>query len=110
METKRRNFTDDEIEAAWKKGKVVPPNDPNVYRKDYAGAWIRKDQYGQEKEYGWVVDHRNPLSNGGTYNPRNLEPLHWRNNKTKYDNYPHWKTSVTADGQKNVECEQEWDA
>lgn len=110
METERRNLTEEEIEMVWEKGQVVNNNNPQVWRKDYAGAWIKRDQYGVETEYGWVVDHRNPISNGGTYNSRNLEPLHWRNNKTKYDNYPHWKTSISSEGTKNVEQEQEWDA
>lgn len=110
METERRNLTPEEIEGAWEKGIIDPYNDPNIFRKDYAGAWIQKDQHGKHSVYGWEVDHRNPLSNGGTYNPKNLEPLHWQNNKTKGDDYPHWKTSVTASGKVNVEKEQKWSA
>lgn len=110
MATERRNFTQEEIEAAWEKALKQPNNNPNVYRKDYAGAWIKKDHYGKTNDYGWEVDHRNPLENGGTYSPRNLEPLQWQNNRTKGDDYPHWKTSITSDGVKNVEKEQEWDA
>lgn len=42
MATERRNFTKEEIEATWKKAVIQPNNNPDVFRKDYAGAWIKK--------------------------------------------------------------------
>ena len=38
-----------------------------------------------------------------------LLPLHWSNNRTKGDDYPRWRTSVTSDGIKNIEKEQRWE-
>lgn len=29
----------------WEKAISVPGYDPNIWRKDFAGAWIRKDSY-----------------------------------------------------------------
>lgn len=41
MATQRRNFTQDEIDIVL--GKVIKQqnNNPDVFRKDYVGAWIR---------------------------------------------------------------------
>ena len=53
MATPRRNLTDKEIEEVWQKANIIPNNNPNIYRQDYAGAWIRRDQYGIQSEI-WV--------------------------------------------------------
>ena len=53
MATPRRNLTDMEIEEVWQKANIIPNNNPNIYRQDYAGAWIRRDQYGIQSEI-WV--------------------------------------------------------
>lgn len=108
MATERRNFTDEEIEAAWRKAIPQESNNPDVFRKDYAGAWIKKSDYGLKTDFGWEIDHLRPLIKDGDYSLDNLYPLHWRNNRTKDDNYPSWKTSVTSDGVTNVEKDQCW--
>lgn len=62
MATERRNFTDEEIKKVWEKATKQPNNNPDVFRKDYAGAWIRRDDYGKrDKPYGWEIDHLKPL-------------------------------------------------
>lgn len=50
----------------WEKASSVAGYDPDIWRKDFAGAWIRKDSYGLHTKYGWEVDHLQPLSKGGT--------------------------------------------
>ena len=67
----------------WEKASSVAGYDPDIWRKDFAGAWIRKDSYGLHTKYGWEVDHLQPLSKGGTNDLGNLAPLHWQNNQTK---------------------------
>lgn len=32
------DFSDEIVEAVWKKASIQQNNDPNVFRKDYAGA------------------------------------------------------------------------
>ena len=108
MATPRRNFTESEIEAVWKKAKIQANNNPDVFRKDYAGAWIRKSDYGKHTKYGWEVDHVKPLVKGGSNELDNLLPLHWRNNSKKGDNYPQWDTELTSEGIENIEINKSW--
>lgn len=98
------------IQQVWEKAQPVDGNDPNIWRKDYAGAWIRKDLYGTDTQYGWEIDHLNPISKGGSDNINNLYPLHWKNNRTKADNYPNFQTAITSNGVQNIESQQSWTA
>ncbi|MCL2017546.1 MAG: HNH endonuclease [Alphaproteobacteria bacterium] len=98
-------FNPDDV---WKKAIIVPNVDPKVWRKDYAGAWIKYDDYGKTTNYAWEVDHRKPVSKGGTDDLANLNPLHWENNRTKCDDYPKWQTSVSSSGNTNVPKTQNW--
>ena len=90
-------FTKEEINYAWSRAKVVKDVDQSKWRQDYAGAWICRDAYGDIKsEYGWEIDHQKPLALDGTYDLDNLFPLQWNNNRTKGDDYPIWKTSISS--------------
>lgn len=102
-------FTTEQIEQVWQKAKIVSNNNPDVFRQDYAGAWIRRDQYGDRNtKYGWEIDHCQPKSQGGGDEISNLYPLHWRNNSSKGDNYPSWQTVLTSEGNKNIEQTIGW--
>lgn len=96
----------------WQKAKEVPGNDPNIYRKDFAGAWIKYEDYGKnssDKNFGWEIDHKIPESKGGSDDLSNLEPLQWCNNRTKGNDYPRFKTSISSDGTHNTYKEQSWE-
>lgn len=108
MATTPKQFSEEEINAVWQKALIQANNDPNVYRKDYTGAWIRKSDYGQQTEYGWEIDHVRPLVMDGSHNLSNLLPLHWRNNLEKSDNFPQWTTRMTSSGVHNVEVVKTW--
>ena len=82
------------IAAVWAKGRPVPGYDPAQYRKDSCRAWMRRASYGTTTEYGWEVDHILPTAQGGTDDISNLQPLHWRNNRRKGDDFPHWSCAV----------------
>jgi HNH endonuclease len=89
-------WTTAEIDAVWRKGKVVPGYDSAVLRKDACNAWIRRSEYGQETENGWEIDHLRPVSQGGGDQLANLQPLQWQNNRHKSDSWPQWSCAVAA--------------
>jgi 5-methylcytosine-specific restriction endonuclease McrA len=70
----------------WNKAQIVTGNDPNVFRKDVYGAWMRWDKYGETSQYGWEVDHIVPVARYGSDALSNLQPLQWENNRRKGDN------------------------
>lgn len=108
MTINRIKFTEDEIEAVWQKALIQPNNNPDIFRKDYAGAWICKTSYGKKTEYGWDIDFVKPLSKGGTNELSNLEPLQWENRNSKNDDYPEWKTIKSSEDIHNVDMERFW--
>ncbi len=40
----------------------------------------------RNSNYGWEIDHINPVANGGGDEINNLQPLYWDNNAKKGDN------------------------
>lgn len=74
-----------QVEQAWDGAKPIRGKNPESWRKDAEGNVIRKASYGTLGEFGWEVDHKNPQSKGGTDNPRNLQALHWKENREKGD-------------------------
>lgn len=85
-----RNFSDEVVNQVWQKGKPVRGKDSDLYRKDTAGNTIYRPSYGKNSEMGWQVDHKNPVSKGGSDHGRNLQPLQTEENREKGNEYP-WK-------------------
>lgn len=102
------SFTEDIISSVWEKAIKVANNDPNIWRKDFAGAWMRRDHYGKESPYGWEIDHIQPIAKGGTDDIGNLMPMHWRNNRKKSDDYPDFYSIVKSSGIANIDFLQSW--
>lgn len=87
------------ILAVWYKATIVPGHNPSEIRKDRCGAWIKFADYGNDNsDYGWEIDHEKPLAKGGINDLDNLQPLHWRNNRGKSDNWPNWICSYSSLG------------
>ncbi|MCL2606076.1 MAG: HNH endonuclease [Coriobacteriia bacterium] len=76
------------VDGAWEKAKPIRGQNPDVYRRDNAGNKIRKASYGTLGDYGWELDHKKPVSKGGSDKPQNIQPLHWKENRRKGNKYP----------------------
>jgi 5-methylcytosine-specific restriction endonuclease McrA len=77
--------TKKQIDHAWETAKPIRGKDPAVWRRDSEGNKIRLGSYGTKGEYGWEVDHKNPKAKGGTDHLRNIQALHWKENREKSD-------------------------
>ena len=77
-----------DIESAWEKAKPIRGKNPDTWRRDAEGNKIRKGSYGTRGEYGWELDHKKPKAKGGTDAKQNIQPLHWKANRKKGDEYP----------------------
>lgn len=105
MDCKSSSFNESTINSVWEKGQIVPGYDSDILRKDIAGAWMERDKYGdrsRELGFGWEIDHRKPISEGGSDNLDNLQPLQWSNNCSKGDSYPNWESAISSEGDHNV--------
>lgn len=92
------------IEYAWNQGRIVEDYDSSLFRKDAAGAWISRSEYGnRDSKFGWEIDHIYPTALGGDNDEKNLRPMQWENNVSKGDNYPDYVAVVVADGNQNVD-------
>jgi 5-methylcytosine-specific restriction endonuclease McrA len=82
-----KNFSDDVIRAVWQKGRIDSRYDPNMWRFDTYGSWMKWSDYGnRNSKFGWEIDHIVPTSKGGNDDLSNLQPLQWENNLRKSDN------------------------
>jgi len=82
----KNKWTSEAILAVWEKGEIIGNNDPDVFRKDACGAWMKFSEHGdREAKYGWEIDHITPVAHDGTDALSNLQPLHWKNNAEKGD-------------------------
>lgn len=87
-------FDEQTIESVWKKG-TAEPNYPS-FRKDVCGASMQRNKYGKTEQWGWEIDHIKPVSQRGTDDLSNLQPLQWENNRHKGDNFPNWSCKVRS--------------
>jgi hypothetical protein len=82
------------IEAVWAKG--TPEPGYASFRKDQCGASMKRDRYGKTEQWGWEIDHKKPVSAGGSDDLSNLQPLRWENNRAKGDNEQDWECAVKS--------------
>ncbi len=91
----------DKLNTIWESALIDKNLDPNEYRLDDFGAIIKRTEHGKQTEYGWSVDHIFPVSKGGDDNIRNLQALHWSNNKLKGDSFPTFNYSTSKNRNSN---------
>jgi hypothetical protein len=80
------------IDAVWQHGRVMPEADPAQWRQDACGAWMRREHYGHESDFGWKLERIAP---GGADSADRLRPYHWRNGYDVSTGKPHCR--LTAD-------------
>lgn len=108
-------WTPQQIEAVWNKGEIIKNYNPQLYRKDYAGALMFKNSFinnvklnDDPKSLKWTIIYQCPLSHGGTSDISNLQPMNNINAITKGNNYPRWKTAITFNRKKNILKQKKW--
>lgn len=110
-------FSNEQIEETWNKGQIITDLDPNLYRKDYAGALMYKQSFvanptiyseNNTKSYNWTIALQKPLSQNGTTDISNLQPVNTLNVLSKGDNYPQWTTKIFFNDKENIIKEQNW--
>ncbi|WP_104371730.1 HNH endonuclease signature motif containing protein [Desulfocucumis palustris] len=85
------------ILAVWNKAVLIPGYEQYAFKEDRCGARIKFADYGNvNSDFGWEIDHEKPVAEGGTDDLDNLQPLHWRNNRGKGDNWPNWTCSYPS--------------
>ncbi|MEM6916225.1 MAG: hypothetical protein AAF491_06615 [Verrucomicrobiota bacterium] len=74
---KVRGYEREVVENVWGFAEVVPGNDPDLWRKDEWGNWIRRIDYGRrESEFGWeIFDPGIGRHSQGVYAMR---PMQWK--------------------------------
>lgn len=78
--------------ATWLHGRVVAGEDGATWRQDSCGAWIHREQFGHESEFGWKAVNVAP---GADRTEPEFRPFHWRNDYDAANRKPHCR--VTAD-------------
>lgn len=94
-----RGYDSEVVERVWQSARIVPGNDPAIWRKDEHGAWIHRLAYrNRHSEFGWeIADCAFTLPGGGM---AALRPAQWQNYLDFLVASRH--SVVTADGLRNA--------
>ena len=98
--THQASFSEYLIQKVWEKAQTIENMDPGIYRLDNCGALIKNVLYLNEYKslsMGWEIDLIQPRSKGGVDDLCNLQALQWENKKSKAEDYPFWKCTISGD-------------
>jgi hypothetical protein len=55
------NWSEEQVESAWRRGRVLAQADASVWRQDACGAWMRRGHFGREdSEFGSKIENIDP--------------------------------------------------
>ena len=109
------DFSKQEIEDVWSQGLIIEGWNPDIVRQDAAGAGILREKYGDHDSiFGWDIDHIYPQNELEKLNvPQelinnriNLRPMNWKNNISKSNDYPEYRSVLKSSDKTNVEDPQ----
>ena len=109
------DFSKQEIEDVWSQGLIIEGWNPDIVRQDAAGAWILREKHGDHDSiFGWDIDHIYPQNELEKLNvPQelinnriNLRPMNWKNNISKSNDYPEYRSVLKSSDKTNVEDPQ----
>jgi hypothetical protein len=85
------------ILKVWEKASPIPGQDPNVFRIDSSGAWIKLKHFNDtDSIYGWTIH----CLNGNDYSMRNvmhLIPVHLHDNNVQLAGLQSAKPTILSD-------------
>lgn len=86
-------YSKEVVAKVWQHARVMTDFDPEAWRHDECGAWIRREHYGREdSEFGWKIVN---VSIGGPDAVENLRPFQNANSFDRAGQRAHCK--VRAD-------------
>ena len=83
MLTNANTITNRHTHNGWTNYRGPVSRNPNLHRRDELGNEMYKPAFGTAGEKSWEIDHRNPVSKGGTDHRRNLRALNTEANREK---------------------------
>ena len=75
--------------AVWNKAQPVRGKNPSQFRRDVAGNVLFRGAYGKKGPKSWEVDHKRPVSKGGSNRLSNLQIMQTSENRRKGNRYPY---------------------
>ncbi len=110
------NYSEEQLNRIWAKGRTVFGLNADVYRLDVVGAMMKRSCYGKEESLGWEVDHIFPkkmleeckIPEELHDNILNLHPMNSKNNVKKGNDYPGYKSALEYDANLRMNVENEF--
>lgn len=93
------------IAQVWQHARVLTDHDPQIWRQDECGAWIRHEHYGREdSEFGWTIVN---ISVGGPDTVENLRPFQHANGFDRAAKRAHCRVKADAPNTQGTSRAQE---
>ncbi|MBS1188836.1 MAG: hypothetical protein H6R10_628 [Rhodocyclaceae bacterium] len=85
-------FSAEMVQQVWDKARANADQNPDTWRRDECGAWIRREHYGrQDSEFGWRIEN---VSVGGPNTVDNLRALNCANSYDRANGRAHCRLAA----------------